>query len=80
MTPEQGKNIRDLMKDLPDELKINMWCKITKHGLDKIELSRAIHDHCVEVILGIFEVPSGSAGIGIIPNIPSMFAPPPPKK
>jgi len=80
VSEQQGKNICALMKDLVDELKISLWCKITKHGLDKVELSRAIHEHCGKVILDVFEVPMGAAGVGIVPNIPGMFAPPPPAK
>jgi hypothetical protein len=72
----QGENLKDLMRDLPEELRISLWSKLTSQGIDKIELAKAIHKHCAEVVLGVFGVPMGEAGIGVIPNIPGIFKAP----
>ncbi len=76
LSDQQGKNLKALMKDLPDELRISLWSKLTSQGIDKIDLAKSIHTHCAEEILGVFGVPMGEAGIGIIPNIPGIFKAP----
>ena len=82
LTEKQGENIKELMVFLPEELRISLWSKLTSQGIDKIELAKSIHKHCAEVVLGVFGVPMGEAGIGVIPNIPGIFKAPPkaPKK
>lgn len=78
---KQGKNIQALMKFLPMELQITLWSKLTSQGIEKIELAKSIHKYCASNVLGVFEVPMGEAGIGVIPNIPGLFkAPATPKK
>lgn len=76
LTDQQGKNVRDFMKLLPDELRIVLWSKLTTHGIDKIELMKSIHKWCAETVLGVFNVPIGEAGIGVSPNIPGIFKAP----
>jgi hypothetical protein len=61
------------MTSLPDELKISFWAKLSSQGTDRIELAKSVHKHCVDLILGVFGVPRGEAGIGVIPNIPGIF-------
>lgn len=80
LTDKQGANVKALMKDLPDELKISLWSKLTSQGIDKLELAKSIHKHCAEVVLGVFGVPMGEAGIGVVPNIPGIFKAPAAKK
>lgn len=76
VSDQQGKNIKELMIDLPDELRISLWSKLTSQGIDKIDLAKSIHKHCAELVLKVFDVPMGEAGIGVVPNIPGIFKPP----
>lgn len=73
LTDKQGKNLQAFMKDLPGELRVSCWSKLTAHGLDKLELAKAVHKWCAASILEVFEVPMGEAGIGVTPNIPGVF-------
>lgn len=73
LSDQQGKNIKAFMLTLPDELKISLWSKLTAQGIDKIELAKSIHKHCAETVLGVFGVPMGEAGVGVVPNIPGVF-------
>lgn len=73
LSDAQGQNLHALMKDLPEELRINLWSKLTAHGIDKIELARSVHKHCAALVLDVFGVPMGEAGIGVVPNIPGIF-------
>lgn len=75
-TERQGENVKQLMKDLPEELRISLWSKLTSQGIDKIELAKSVHKYCAETVLGVFGVPMGEAGIGVIPNIPGIFKTP----
>ena len=70
LTDKQGKNLQTFMKDLPGELRISCWSKLTAHGLDKLDLAKAVHKWCAATILEVFEVPMGEAGVGVTPNIP----------
>jgi len=76
LTEKQGNNIKDFMGDLPGELRVNCWSKLTAQGLDKLELAKSIHKYCAAAILGVFGVPMGEAGIGIVPNVPGIFKAP----
>lgn len=73
LTVKQGKNIQAFMKDLPDELRLTFWSKLTKKGIDKAELAKAVHKWCGNLILDVFGVPPGEAGIGVTPNIPGIL-------
>jgi hypothetical protein len=70
LTAKQGESLKGFMADLPGELRISAWSKLTSHGLDKIELAKSVHKYCVELILDVFGVPVGEAGVGVTPNIP----------
>lgn len=80
LSNEQGKNVAAFMRDLPDELKISLWSSLTKQGIDKMDLARSLHSHCAEIVLGVFGVPMGEAGIGVTPNIPGILKPKEEKK
>jgi hypothetical protein len=73
LTAKQGENLKGFMNDLPGELRISCWSKLTAHGLDKIELAKSVHKYCVEAILDVFGVPVGEAGVGVTPNIPGVL-------
>ncbi len=73
LTKRQGTNLAAFMKDLGGELRIVCWSKLTTDGVDNMELATAIHKYCAEMVLDVFGVPMGEAGVGIVPNIPGMF-------
>lgn len=73
LTDKQGTNINKFMLKLPAELRISFWTKLTKHGIDKLEIARSVHKHCAKSILDVFGVPMGEAGVGVVPNIPNIF-------
>lgn len=72
-TEKHGENMRKFMEDLDGELRIAFWSKITKDGVDKMELAQLAHKHCAKLILDVFGVPMGEAGVGVVPNIPGVF-------
>lgn len=69
----QGKNLKDFMNDLPQELRISCWSKLCQSSVEKLELLQSLRDHCVQSLLDIFGVPQGEQGINVVPNIPSIF-------
>lgn len=73
LTDEQGANLKAFMQDLEGELRVALWGKLVKDGMNKIELAKSVHKHCVSLIMEVFNVPVGEAGIGVIPNIPGIF-------
>lgn len=73
LSEKQGKNLHDFMADLGGEHRISMWGKLTVNGLDKLDLAKSIHKHCAPLILDVFGVPMGEAGVGVAPNIPGIF-------
>lgn len=79
ITEGQGKNLTRFMEDLPGELRISLWTKMTSAGVDKLDLAKSIHKFLAKDVLDVFGVPMGEAGIGVIPNIPGIFKPQPGK-
>ena len=73
LTDKQGKNLQAFITDLPGELRVSCWSKLTAHGLDKLELAKAVHKWCAASILDVFGVPMGEKGVGVTPNIPGVF-------
>ncbi len=73
ITNKQGENLAAFMKDLPGELKISLWTKVTSAGVDKLELAKSIHKYLAKDVLEVFGVPLGAAGVGVVPNIPTIF-------
>ena len=58
----QGKNLGAFMKDLPGELRVSAWSKLTQgSGTDNIELAKAVHKYCVESVLEVFGVSADAA-------------------
>lgn len=76
LSDKQGKNLNKFMTGLGGEHRIAAWGKLTVNGMDKLELAKSIHKHCAPLILDVFGVPMGEAGVGVIPNIPGVFKPP----
>ena len=68
---KQGSNIREFMTDLPGELRVSCWGKLTSQGLEKLELAKSVHKYCAAAVLEVFGVPFGEAGVGVVPNIPN---------
>lgn len=73
LTDKQGKNVAAFMKDLPHELRIQFWTVMTEKGVENLTFSQAVHKYCGELVLEVFGVLPGEAGVGMVPNIPSMF-------
>jgi hypothetical protein len=73
LTAKQGENLKSFMNDLPGELRVSCWSKLTAHGMDKLDLAKSVHKYCAEAILEVFGVPAGEAGVGVTPNIPGVF-------
>ena len=68
---KQGKNLQEFMRDLPGELRVACWSKLTQgSGTDNLELAKAIHKWCVEDILGAFGV-SADAAIKALSGAPA---------
>ena len=74
LTDKQGGNLKTFMEDLPGELRVSCWSKLTAHGLDKLDLAKSVHKHCAAAILEVFGVPMGEAGVNVVPNVPGFFA------
>jgi parvulin-like peptidyl-prolyl isomerase len=45
-----------------------------------LDLAQTIHRYCAELVLDVFGVPMGEAGVGVVPKIPGMFEEKPEKK
>lgn len=73
LSDKQGKNLQQFMTDLPEELRLSFWTRLTKKGIDKAPLARAVHKWCGKLVLGIFGVEPGEAGIGTPPQIPGLL-------
>jgi ribosomal protein S17E len=58
---KQGPNLRDFMNDLPGELRVSAWSKLTAGGVENLELAKAVHKYCVEAILEVFGVNADDA-------------------
>jgi len=52
----QGANLRDFMADLPAELRVSAWSKLTAGGVNNLELAKSVHKWCVTSILDVFGV------------------------
>ena len=57
----QGKNLREFMKDLPGEIRVSCWSKLTSNGSENLVLSKQVHKYCVDTILDVFGVSSDAA-------------------
>ena len=70
LTEKQGQNLAAFMKDLPGEMRVALWSKISSGGVEKIQLAKSINQYCVNILLDVFGVPAGEEGVGVVPNIP----------
>jgi hypothetical protein len=70
VTKKQGENIAEFMRDVPGELRILLWTKLTANGTAKIKLTRSVHAHVMPLVLDVFGVAPGEAGVGMVPNMP----------
>jgi hypothetical protein len=58
----QGQNLGKFMKDLPGELRVSAWSKLTQgSGTENLELAKLVHKHCVESVLEVFGVSADAA-------------------
>jgi hypothetical protein len=56
----QGANLKEFMEDLPGELRVSAWSKLTAGGVDNLELAKSVHKWCVSSILEVFGVQNGT--------------------
>jgi len=62
LNEKQGKNLQEFMSDLPGELRVSCWSKLTQgSGTENLELAKQIHKWCVEGILETFGVTADAA-------------------
>lgn len=54
LTDAQSKNLRNFAADLPAELRISLWTKMTAKGVDKLDLAKAVHKAMSDLILAAF--------------------------
>jgi len=52
----QGANLKAFMEDLPGELRVSAWSKLTAGGVENLELAKSVHKWCVSSILDVFGV------------------------
>jgi hypothetical protein len=67
LTEEQGQNLRSFFKDLPAELRVSAWSKLTSAGVEKLDLARSVHKYCVDHILEVFGTKAGPEAVGTPP-------------
>lgn len=60
----QGANLRDFMTDLPGELRVSAWSKLTAGGVENLDLAKSVHKWCVTSILDVFGVKNEIAAAG----------------
>lgn len=53
----QGKNIRDFATDLPPELRITLWSKLTSKGVENLELAKSVHKVMSDLVIEVFSDP-----------------------
>lgn len=75
LTPPQIKNLKSFATRLDHETIISMWTRLMQKGVDaldpaKMEFAKNIHAAMSEVVLGVFGVSPGAAGVGMEPKIP----------
>jgi hypothetical protein len=63
----QGANLRDFMGDLPAELRVSAWSKLTAGGVNNLELAKSVHKWCVNHILSVFGVDKDK-----VPDVPGI--------
>lgn len=73
VTDKQGKNLAAFAGILPAELRLTLWHGLTKKGIEKTQLAISVHKHLCELVLSVFGVPMGEAGVGVTPNIPGVL-------
>jgi hypothetical protein len=55
------------MGDLPAELRVAAWSKLTAGGVNNLELAKSVHKWCVNHILSVFGVDKGEAAKALTP-------------
>jgi hypothetical protein len=62
MTEVQGTHLGAFFKDLPGELRVSAWAKLTQGaGVENLEMAKLIHKYCVESVLQVFGVSADAA-------------------
>lgn len=61
-----------LMSKMSGEERIRSWCKITADGLKNIAFAKFCHSFLSKLVLDVFGVPPGEAGIDAKPMLPRL--------
>lgn len=61
LTDAQGANLKAFMEDLPGELRVSAWSKLTAGGVENLELAKSVHKWCVNSIMEVFGVNNGDS-------------------
>lgn len=72
-TEKQGKNVQAFVTDLSSELRIVFWTEMVKQGASNISFVKDMHKWCGKLMLDIFGVLPGAAGVGMTPKIPDIL-------
>jgi hypothetical protein len=71
LTNKQTDNIEAFMKDLPGELRVALWTKLTQSSKDKIEGFKGALLRTRGLIMEVFGVPIDEKGVAPAPSAPS---------
>ena len=75
---KQGMNLRNFVKDLPGELRVAAWTKLSGgNNAEGTEMAKAIHRWCVEAVLEVFGV-TADAAVKALTAVGGTEATPPP--
>jgi len=62
LTDNQGINLAAFMRDLPGELRVAAWSKLTQGtGQDNLTIAKFAHKYCVDSVLEVFGVSADTA-------------------
>lgn len=72
LTDEEGKLLHNIVSSMHDVEKLQIWSDFTSSGTGATapHFVKSVHKHISHVILAVFGVPGGKAGVGVKPIIP----------
>jgi hypothetical protein len=70
LTPDQAANLRTFAGDLPAELRISLWSRMTAKGVDKLDLAKAVHKAMSDLIIKVFAEQNTKDTNGSSPDAP----------
>lgn len=73
LNEQQQKNLKEFTKELPGELVVSLWSKLTAQGIDKTDLCVSVYQAIMPLVLDVFGMKPGEEGLNMTPNIPQIF-------